>query len=122
MGRDRVPHRKDRPMSTEHFAPRLVAPIAVCGVRFTHASYDAGGDYLYLTKGVPLGPADGDTREGHAVFLGEDDRVICVILNCPRWRLDRDGAIDVTLHDGGPTTRLPREMVEPLLVETLSYA
>lgn len=109
-------------MSIRHFAPRLAEPIAVCGVLFTHASFDAAGDYLYLTKGVPLGPADGDTREGHAVFRGADERVICVILNGARWRLDRDGAIDVTLHDGGPTTRLPRDLVEPLLTETLRYA
>jgi hypothetical protein len=109
-------------MTAEHFAPPLAEPIAVCGVRFTHASYDAHGDYLYLTKGVPLGPADGDTREGHAVFLGDDERVICLIVNGARWHLDHDGAIDVTLRDGGLTTRLPRNVVEPLLVETLRYA
>jgi hypothetical protein len=76
---------------------------------------------LYLTKGVPLGPADDDTREGHTVFLGEHDRVICLLVNGARWHLDRDGAIDVTLRDGGPTTRLPREVVEPLLVDTPVY-
>jgi hypothetical protein len=109
-------------MSTRHFAAPLAEPIAVCGVRFTHASYDEGGDYLYLTKGVPLGPADGDTREGHAVFPGEDGRIVCVILNGARRHLDRDGAIGVTLREGGPTTRLSREVVEPLLVETLRYS
>lgn len=56
------------------------------------------------------------------MFLDEDDRVICVIVNGARWHLDHAGAIDVTLRDGGPTTRLPRELVEPLLHETLSYA
>lgn len=109
-------------MTNDHFAPPLAEPIAVCGVRFTHASYDAHGDYLYLTKGVALGPADGDTREGHTVFLGQEDRVICVIVNGARWHLDRDGAIHVTLRDGGATTRLPHELIEPLLVETLRYA
>lgn len=109
-------------MSMKHFAPPLAAPISICGVRFTHASYDASGDYLYLTKGVPLGPADGDTREGHTLFFAEDDRVSCVMVNGARWHLDRDGVIDVTLRDGGPTTRLPRELIEPLLEETLRYA
>lgn len=109
-------------MSTEHFAPPLAESIAVCGVRFTHASYDERADYLYLTKGVPLGPADGDTREGHPVFLSEDDRVICVIINGARWHLDRDGAIEVTLREGGQTTRLTRDLIGPLLVETLRYA
>jgi hypothetical protein len=106
-------------VSTPHFAARLAEPIAVCGVRFDHADYDEAGDYLYLTKGVPLGPADGDTREGHTVFLGEDDRVICLLVNSARRHLKRDGAIEVTLRDGGPTTRLSQETVEPLLVETL---
>lgn len=109
-------------MSTNHFALPLDEPIAVCGVRFTHASYDERADYLYLTRGAPLGSADGDTREGHPVFLDADDRVICVIINGARWHLDRDDAIEVTLHDGGPTTRLSREVVEPLLRETLNYA
>jgi hypothetical protein len=109
-------------VSTTHFAARLAEPVTVCGVRFSHADYDEGADYLYLTKGVPLGIADGDTPEGHTVFLGADDRVICLLVNGARWHLDRDGAINVTLRDGGPTTRLPREVVEPLLVETLRYA
>lgn len=106
-------------MSTQHFAPPLPEPIGICGVRFTHASYDRDGDYLYLTKGVPLGPADGDTSEGHTLFLGEGDRVVCVMVNGARWHLDRDGTVEVTLRDGGPTTRLPRELIESLLVETL---
>ena len=108
-------------MSTKHFAPTLAQPIAVCGVRFDHADYDAGGDLLYLTKGMPLGPADGDTPEGHTVFLGEKDRVICLLINRPRQLLNRHGAIEVTLRAGGSTTRLAREAVEPLLVETRRY-
>jgi hypothetical protein len=109
-------------VSTTHFAARLAEPVAVCGVRFDHADYDEAADYLYLTKGVPLGSANGDTREGHTVFLGAHDRVICLLVNGARWHLDRDGTIDVTLRAGGPTTRLSREVVEPLLVERLRYA
>ncbi len=109
-------------MSTTHFAERLAEPVAVCGVRFDHADYDKAADHLYLTKGVPLGASDGDTREGHTVFLDAHDRVICLLVNGARWHLDRDGAIDVTLRAEGPTTRLSRDVVEPLLVETLSYA
>jgi hypothetical protein len=105
-------------VSSTHFAPPLAEPIAVCGVRFTHASYDEEADYLYLTKGVPLGPADGDTREGHTIFLGENDRVICLLVNGARWHLDREGAVEVTLWRGGPTTRLQRDVIEPLLVDT----
>jgi uncharacterized protein YuzE len=99
----------------------LPAPIAVGGVRFTHARYDEEGDLLYLTKGIALGPADDDAREGHPVFLGEDGRVIGVIVMGARWHLDRDGALNLTLRAGGPTTRLERGVVEPLLVETPRY-
>jgi hypothetical protein len=100
----------------------LDPPLAICGVRFAYATYYADGQLLYLTKGGPLGPADGDTREGHTVFVGDDDRVVGLLVQCPRQDLDRDGAIHVTLREGGPTTRLERHVVEPLLVETLRYA
>lgn len=95
--------------------------VVICGVRFPHVNYDGQGDLLYLTKGLPLGVASGDTREGHAVFLGEDGRVIGVIVMGARWHLERDGALNVTLRKGGPTTRLEREVVKPLLVETPPY-
>jgi len=86
----------------EHFAARLAEPIVVCGVRFDHADYDEAADYLYLTKGVSLGPADDDTCEGHTVFLGQNDRVICLLINGAKWHLERDA-------------------IEPLLVETIRY-
>lgn len=109
-------------MSIGHFATKLAEPVSVCGVRFDHADYDEAADYLYLTKGAPLGPADSETPEGHTVFLGADDRVTCLLVNGARWHLDHHGVIEVTLHEGGATTRLPRELIEPLLVETLRYA
>jgi hypothetical protein len=102
--------------------PKLDAPISLGGVRFTHVRYDEEGDLLYLLRGVPLGPANEDTREGHTIFRGQNDRVIGLLINGARWHLDRDGVLIVTLLRGGPTTRLPREVVEPLLVETLRYA
>jgi hypothetical protein len=96
---------------------KLDTPIAICGVRFDHATYYNDGELLYLTKGVPLGAADGDTAEGHAVFAGEDGRVVGLLIQCP-WRdLDFGGTLNVTLRAGGPTTRLSREALEPLLVE-----
>lgn len=94
----------------------LETPLAICGVRFDHATYYEDGELLYLTKGVPLGAADGDTAEGHTVFAGEDGRVVGLLIQCPRQDLAETGALDVTLRDGGPTTRLPRELVEEVLV------
>ncbi len=106
---------------TELANPVLPTPVAIGGVRFTRAHYDAEGDLLYLTREIPLGPADGDTREGHPVFFGDDGRVIGLLVMGARWHLNRHGTLDVTLRDGGPTTRLAREVVEPLLVETARY-
>jgi len=95
----------------------LDAPIAICGVRFDHATYYEDAELLYLTKGLPLGAADGDTAEGHTVFAGEDGRVVGLLIQCP-WRdVDFGGTLNVTLRAGGPTTRLSREVLEPLLVE-----
>jgi hypothetical protein len=108
-------------MSTHPDDVELDPPLAICGVRFTYATYYADGQLFYLTKGVPLGPADGDTREGHTVFIGESDRIVGLLIQCPRQDLERDGALNVTLRDGGPTTRLAREVVEPLLVENARY-
>lgn len=95
---------------------KLETPIAICGVRFDHATYYEDAELLYLTKGVPLGAADGDTIEGHTVFAGEDGRVVGLLIQCPRQDLAESGALNVTLRDGGPTTRLPREIVEDVLV------
>lgn len=100
----------------------LSTPIAVCGVRFTRYDYDEGADLLHLDKAVPDKVGDDDTREGHTVFVGSDGRVTGLDVYDARQTLDRDGAIEVTLRKGGPTTRLDHETVEPLLHETLRYA
>lgn len=96
---------------------KLDAPIAICGVRFDRATYYEDGELLYLTKGVPLGPADDDTPEGHVVFASDDGRVTGLLIQCPRQEIEHGGTLDVTLRAGGPTTRLPREVLEPLLVQ-----
>jgi uncharacterized protein YuzE len=100
----------------------LTTPIAVCGVHFTRYDYDEAADLLHLDKAVPGKVGDADTCEGHTVFVGPDGRVIGLSIYDPRRTLERAGWIDVTLRAGGPTTRLERQAIEPLLVETLRYA
>jgi uncharacterized protein YuzE len=121
MDRDRFSVKKDSALTSKLDAARLPVPLAIGGVRFSHADYDEHGDLLYLTKGTPLGPADDDTAEGHPVFLGDDGRVIGVLVMGARWHLERDGSLNVTLRHGGPTTHLARTAIEPLLVETIHY-
>lgn len=100
-------------------------PVAVVidGVAFDRYHYDEIADTLCFHTGPTAWAVDFDeTAEEHLMrFAASGDLLSLTILNV-RWRLDRDGAIDVTLNDGGPTTRLSRELVEPLLVETLRYA
>ena len=95
--------------------------IALGGARIDRYSYDQGGDVLYLMVGEPTGrPAEDteDSLEGDTVFFGVDGRATGATLISPRRKLDRDG----TLPSRGIAVRWPRELVEPLLVETLSYA
>ncbi len=100
-------------------------PVAVQidDVAFDRYHYDEVADTLCFHAGPTAWAVDFDeTAEEHLMRFGVSGDLLSLTILNARWHLDRDGAIDVTLHDGGPTTRLPREVVEPLLVETLRYA
>ncbi len=99
----------------------LPVPVAVGGVRFTRYDYDEHADVLHLDKAIQGKVADEDTREGHVVFVGPSGRVIALTIMDARAAVERDGTLKITLRAGGPTTRLERETVEPLLVETIRY-
>jgi len=97
--------------------------IAIDGTAFDRYHYDQVADTLCFHIGPTKWAVDFDeTVEDHHLRFGADGELLSVTILNARWLLDRDGAIDVTLRNGGPTTRLPRELVEPLLRETLSYA
>ena len=100
-------------------------PVAVVidGIAFDSYHYDEVADTLCFHIGPTAWAVDFDeTVEDHLLRFGADGDLLSLTILNARWLLDRDGAIEATLHDGGPTTRLPREVVEPLLVETLRYA
>jgi hypothetical protein len=80
---------------------------------------------LYLSVGEPTGqpaPEVDESLEGDSVFFDADGRITGMTMIGPRFMLERDGTLNVTLPDRGLSVRWPREVVEPLLVETLSYA
>jgi uncharacterized protein YuzE len=104
-------------------AIRTPTLLVIGEARFDLYHYDAEADVLYLHVDAAADTAEWDgTDEGHGVRFDADGKLIHATLVNAEWLLDRDGTLDVTPRDDGPTTRLSREVVEPLLVETLRYA
>ncbi len=69
----------------------------------THVDYDAEGDVLYLSIGVPRIPADSHgTPEGHNVRYDEHGNVIARTLANAKRLVERNGAIDVTIPSRVP--------------------
>jgi uncharacterized protein YuzE len=80
---------------------------------FDDVSYDANGDVLYLRAGAPAEADAGDGMpEGHFVRFDKDGRVVGVTLVNPRWLIDRDGKLTVTLP-GENTSELDAEALAP---------
>lgn len=63
-----------------------------------------------------------ESIEGDTVFFDAHGRITGVTMIGPRFMLERDGTLNVTLPSRGLAVRWSREAVEPLLAETLSYA
>lgn len=104
---------------------RLERTLALGDATIDRYSYYEKGDVLYLSEGEPTGqpaPDTDESLEGDTVFFDGDGRVTGVTMIGPRFMLERDGTLNVTLPSRGIAARWPREVVEPLLVETLRYA
>jgi uncharacterized protein YuzE len=85
----------------------------IAGIPFDGHEYDARGDVLYLSVGVPQAAFKTiATPEGHAVDYDESGAVIGMVLVNVRFLLDRDGAITVTI----PPDRVLPANIEPALV------
>ncbi|MBS1868537.1 MAG: hypothetical protein JSS99_02640 [Actinobacteria bacterium] len=103
----------------------LDPPLVIAGDAMDRYGYYERGDVLYLSAGEPTGEPAHDTDEsleGDTVFFDVDGRISGVTMIGPRFMLERDGTLNVTLPARGIAVRWPRELVEPLLRETLSYA
>lgn len=102
---------------------RFALPLSLGDVAIDHRNYDGEADVLYLTAGPPRLAADTDESiEGDTVFFDARGDVIGVTMIGAREVLERDGALNVTLPSRGIAVRWSRDVVEPLLVETLRYA
>lgn len=104
---------------------RLDQPLLLGDTEIDRYSYYERGDVLYLSAGEPTGqpaPDMDESIEGDTVFFDADGHITGATMIGPRFMLERDGTLNVTLPSRGLVVRWSRELVEPLLVETLSYA
>ncbi len=108
-------------MSTTTYDMPPVA-LTIGDVAFDRYHYDAAADTLCFHTGPAEWAVDFDeTVEDHHMRFAADGKLLSLMICNARWLLDRDGTIAVTMRDRGPTVRLEREFIEPLLVDTLGY-
>jgi uncharacterized protein YuzE len=74
--------------------------VTVGGVEFDNNEYDARGDVLYLHAGDPSDAVDfGETEEGDHTRYGPDGSLIGLTILSPRYRLEHEGKIELTLPE-----------------------
>ena len=72
--------------------------ITIGSNTYDRVSYDADGDVLYLHKGDPSTAVDwSETPEGDALRFGPDGELVGLTIIRPRWRLEHEGHIKLTL-------------------------
>jgi hypothetical protein len=87
--------------------------ITIGSVVFDHANYDAENDVLYLRVGEPEAGVGEDTPEGHVIrYAPGTDRIVGLTMLSPRYMLERDGKVTVTMPETSKTTV---EDLEPIL-------
>lgn len=74
--------------------------LTLGGITFDQVVYDAGGDVLYLHVGDPSTAAEFDgVPEGHHVRYAADGSLVGITLLSPKWLLEHDGEIVLTLPE-----------------------
>jgi hypothetical protein len=78
--------------------------VTIGSFAFDHADYDAEHDVLYLHVGQPEVGVGEDTPEGHVIrYSPGTDRVVGLTMLSPRYILERDGIVTVTIPGKGET-------------------
>jgi len=67
---------------------------------FTHVTYDGPSDVLYASIEGPRPGTRSETPEADVLRFDERGELFGVILNNPRERLEREGAVKLTLPSG----------------------
>jgi uncharacterized protein YuzE len=87
--------------------------VTIGHITFDDVDYDSRGDVLYLSVGEARAATDSEeTPEGHVVRYGAEGEVIGLTLINPRWLIDNEGVVTVTLPRA---ERVEANDIEPLL-------
>ena len=74
--------------------------VTIGHITFDRVRYDDGGDVLYLHRADPSDSVDFDeSPEGHHLRFDGDGRLIGVTIVRPRWFLETEGKVTITLRD-----------------------
>jgi uncharacterized protein YuzE len=74
--------------------------LTLGGITFDRVVYDADGDVLYLHVGDPsVASAFDGVPEGHHVRYAKDGSLVGITLLSPKWLLEHDGEIVLTLPE-----------------------
>ncbi len=72
--------------------------VKIAGIEFDNNFYDRDADVLYLHVGEPGSAVDWDeSAEGDGLRYGADGSLVGITILNARRRLERDGAIVITL-------------------------
>lgn len=81
--------------------------ITIANTTFDNVSYDEIGDVLYLNVGDPHDAVTfDDTPEGHNVGYSRSGDLVAVALLHPRWLLEHDGEVKITLPQRVDVTQI----------------
>ena len=90
--------------------------IRIGSAAFDHAEYDSEHDILYLHVGEPQKAEGEETPEGHVVrFAPDSKRIVGLTVMSPRFLLERDGHISITLPE---TVEATADELAPALIAT----
>jgi uncharacterized protein YuzE len=74
--------------------------VTIAGITFDRVTYYADGDVLYLHVGDPSTAVEFDgVPEGDHIRYDADGELVGITLLSPRWRLQHDGEIVLTLPE-----------------------
>lgn len=80
--------------------------VRIGELEFDRVSYYAEGDVLYLHMGDPKSAVEFDASpEGHHLRYGADGKLVGITILNPRWLLEHEGVVVITLPDRRLETR-----------------